>query len=205
MKLICKNIKNYKITLNTEYEVLEEEGNYVKVINDLGKCVRYDKNLFEEINMTPPLPPIRTENQIIESIESNLVDNFLIFSYRDRTNQLITSDPIGIEVQNPNFSCGIETINGLTEMMSIIEQRVNTEHSDYTLLKKAIFVSLINTLRTHRRSNNNRGALLFSTNNNSTWEDYYTYLTELSMTTTDWFNNPNSGNDIKIWCVNTLI
>jgi hypothetical protein len=25
------------------------------------------------------------------------------------------------------------------------------------------------------------------------------------MTTTDWFLNPNSDNNIKIWCVNTTV
>ena len=206
MKLICKNTKNYKITLNSEYDVVEEVDPYVKIINDAGKLVRYDRALFQEVNeipLPPPPPPVRTETQIIQSLNSTLSGGILTFTYRDRTNQVVTSPNIALSIQNPNISCGIETIDGLTHIMSIIEATVDTEHSDYNALKRAIFRSLINTLKAQRRNASSRGALIFSTNRNDEFEDYYTYLTEMSMTTTDWFVNPNSGNNIKIWTVNT--
>jgi hypothetical protein len=83
---ICKNPKNYKLTLNKEYEIEESNGNYVKLINDTGKLVRYDSSLFEDLVVVPPPPPpppIRTENQIIQSVNVARQNTNLIFSYRN--------------------------------------------------------------------------------------------------------------------------
>ena len=202
-KLKCINTKNYKITLNAEYEG-EEDGNYVKIVNDSGKLVRYDLSLFEDITTPPPPPPppIRTENQIIQSIVVSNVDHTIRFRYNDRTNQLVESVNINFTRQNPDFSCGIETINNLTGIILTIEATVSTEHDDYIALKRSIFTRIINQIKQICRQSN-RGAIIFSTNNNNNHEDYYTWLQQLSMTTTDWFLNPNSSNQIKIWCVNT--
>ncbi len=202
-KLKCKNTKNYKITLNTEYNIEEEDGNYVKIINDSGKLVRYDRSLFEDVNVVPPLPPIRTENQIIQSIVVTNDNNVIRFRFNDRTNQLVERT-VGFSRENPDFSCGIETISGLNPIINVIEQHVDTTHDDYVALKKSIFTNIINTIKQICR-NSSRGAIIFSTNRNDNHEDYYTWLQQLSMTTTDWFLNPNSDNNIKIWCVNTTV
>ncbi len=206
-KLKCKNTKNYKITLNAEYDIEEEDGNYVKIINDSGKLVRYDRSLFEDVNTVPPPPPpppIRTQAQIIQSIVISNQNNTVRFRYNDRTNQLVESPGIGFSRHNPDMSCGVETIDGLNNIIATIEATVNTEHDDYINLKKSIFVKVINEVKSICRASN-RGAIIFSTNNNTNHEDYYSWLQQVSMSTTDWFLNPNSNNQIKIWCVNTAV
>jgi len=202
---ICKNPKNYKLTLNKEYEIEESNGNYVKLINDTGKLVRYDSSLFEDLVVVPPPPPpppIRTENQIIQSVNVARQNTNLIFSYRNRDNNLVQSVPKPISYQNPDFSCGIETMDGLSNLIDEIENVVDTEHDDYINLKNHICTRCINKIKEFSRTRN-RGAIIFSTNEDLNHEDYYNWLNEMSMSTTEWFNNPNSGNNIKIWCIKT--
>ena len=49
MNKICRNAKNYKLTLGQEYEILQEEDGYVRIINDSGKNVRYELNGIGEM------------------------------------------------------------------------------------------------------------------------------------------------------------
>ena len=46
MNKICKNAKNYKLTEGKIYEVLLEEDDYIRIINDNGKNVRFHSSLF---------------------------------------------------------------------------------------------------------------------------------------------------------------
>ena len=43
-KLKCTNPKDYKLTLNGEYEILDESTDLFTIINDSGKKVNYAKN-----------------------------------------------------------------------------------------------------------------------------------------------------------------
>ena len=75
-ELVCTNPKNYKLTLNKTYLVVEDEGETVKIINDTNKTVRYYKDLFEEVVEEEAIPepePViaRTEQDLIESISSD--------------------------------------------------------------------------------------------------------------------------------------
>jgi len=199
---ICKNTKNYKLTLNKQYEIEEVDGNYVKIINDNGKLVRYDASLFEDEVVIPPPPPIRTETQIIQSIVVTNNGNTFTARYNNRINELVSFN-VAIHRTGIANSCGVEAISGLNDIISVIEFIVDTEHEDYLGLKKALFLCIIDKIKNVSRNSDNKGAIIFSTNINENHEDYYTWLSSISMTTTEWFNNPNSGNNIKIWCVNT--
>ena len=196
MKKICKNTKNYKLTEGKEYDIEETEGNYVKLVNDSGKLVRYDASLFEDAApAVPPPPPIRTEAQIIASIVVN--DRRLTFN--DRLNNPVNIN-IAFNYEVATNSCGIHQINGLNEVIDNIERNVNTEHDDYMNLKKAIFANAINE---QKRISLGRGLITFSTNFNASLEDYFNWLTEMSVSTTGWFLNPNSRNQINVWNVRT--
>jgi hypothetical protein len=196
MKKKCINTKNYKLTEGQKYEIEEIEGNYVKLVNDSGKLVRYDASLFEDA--IPPAPPIRTEAQIIASI----VINRGVLTFNDRLNNPVNIN-IAFNSDGATNSCGIDQINGLNDVIGNIERNVNTEHDDYTNLKKAIFVRAINEQKRISLNNNSKGLIVFSTNQNNALEDYFNWLTELSITTTGWFRNPNSRNQINVWNVRT--
>jgi hypothetical protein len=197
---ICKNTKNYKLTEGKEYEIEEVDGNYVKLVNDSGKLVRYDASLFEDaIPPAPPAPRIRTEAQIINSIA---IDDDNIVTFNDRLNNEVRINVAAItSITGAPNSCGISMATNLNGIINSIEGNVNTEHDDYVNLKKAIFTACINKMKQSVR--NGSGLITFSTNQNEAWEDYFNWLTELSITTTGWFRNPNSGNQINVWNVRT--
>ena len=192
-KLKCINPKNYRLTQNGEYEVVEDGVEFVKIINDSGKTVRYSKELFQEevVPVAPPPPPARTEQDCINSI---IIDNNYI-RFNDLNNDTITIDATMIRNSNNGFSCGVVRLEGINTLMSRIENAVDTSEDDLIDLKKAILKKAVDW--NLRRSPYAFG--LISTNQNSNYEDYYDVLDEMSSSMTEWVTNPNSSRLIKIW------
>ena len=192
-KLKCINPKNYRLTQNGEYEVVDDGVEFVKIINDSGKTVRYSKELFQEevVPVAPPPPPARTEQDCINSI---IIDNNYI-RFNDLNNDTITIDATMIRNSNNGFSCGVVRLEGINTLMSRIENAVDTSEDDLIDLKKAILKKAVDW--NLRRSPYAFG--LISTNQNSNYEDYYDVLDEMSSSMTEWVTNPNSNNQIKIW------
>ena len=192
-KLKCINPKNYRLTQNGEYEVVEDGVEFVKIINDSGKTVRYSKELFQEevVPVAPPPPPARTEQDCINSII--ISDNNIQFN--DLNNDIVTINATMTRNSNNGFSCGVVRLEGINSLMSRIEYAVDTSEDDLIDLKKAILKKAVDW--NLRRSPYAFG--LISTNQNSNYEDYYDVLDEMSSSTTEWVTNPNSSNLIKIW------
>lgn len=46
MNLTCKNPKTYSLTKDKEYEVIDENGNFITVMNDKFVAAKYSKDLF---------------------------------------------------------------------------------------------------------------------------------------------------------------
>ena len=192
-KLKCTNPKDYKLTLNGEYEILDESTDLVTIVNDNGKKVNYAKSLFTAVAVTPPPPPppVRTEQDCINSIE--MYGNDIRFI--DLEENTISINAEMYLRSNNDFSCGVVRLEGLNSLMERIEGAVDTSEEDLILLKKEIFKRAINW-------NSRRSPYIFallSTNNNEMYEDYFEVLDEICHTATQWVENPNSGNDIKIW------
>lgn len=192
MNKICRNAKNYKLTEGQEYEILQEENGYVRIINDLGKNVRYDASLFEDIFIPPP-PPARTEQDCINSIT---YDGHIL-RYID-----INETPKQVSVNlylcsNNDFSCGINRIEGVNNLCDYLENEdfIEIEEDDFIELKKALFRTVFNFWSNKPA----RGMWMCSTNQDGDNEDYHNVLTELSTHDSGWFLNPNSGNQIKLW------
>lgn len=193
----CTNPKNYALTLNRPYEVLEDEGDYILIINDNNKTQRYYKNLFEEDVIEIPLPPQRTEQNIIDSLNviSQNGRNIQV-TFTDLNNEQI-SFSIGIANTNSNISCGVKEFDGLNGIFEQIERHINTDEDDMETLKATIFKKILRVI-THTLAANCR-FVLCSTNNNDNYEDYFNILDEVSVSTTAWARNPNSNNNIKVW------
>ena len=192
-KLKCTNPKDYKLTLNGEYEILDESTDLFTIINDSGKKVNYAKSLFtvEAATPPPPPPPARTEQDCINSIQID-GNNIKFIDLGENT----VTIPVAMYLRSNNdFSCGVVRLEGLNELMSRIEEGVDESEEDLILLKQEIFKKAIIW---NSRRNSFRFALL-STNNDENYEDYYDTLDSLSHCATEWKTNPNSGNEIKIW------
>lgn len=192
-KLKCINPKNYRLTQNGEYEVVEDGVEFVKIINDSGKTVRYSKELFQEevVPVAPPPPPARTEQDCINSI---IIDNNNI-KFNDLNNNTITINATMTRNSNNGFSCGVVRLEGINVLIGRIENAVDTSEDDLIDLKKAILKKAVDyNLRISPYAFG-----LISTNQNSDYEDYFDALDEMSSSTTEWVNNPNSSRLIKIW------
>lgn len=189
MNKICINAKTYKLTEGQQYEILNEEDGYVRIINDLGKNVRYDASLFQDL--TPP-PPARTEQDCINSITYS-ENNLRYIDINNEERQITIT--LNLDVRN-QFSCGITRIEGLNNLCNNIENFVNTDDDDFIELKKSLFTTVFNYYISTQTA---KGMWMCSTNRINDYEDYQTLLDELSTHNSGWFRNPNSNNQIKLW------
>lgn len=193
----CTNPKNYALTLNKPYEVLEDEGETILIVNDKNKAMRYYKNLFaEEVEEIPVAAPPRTENDVVNSLNVGRNENNITVSYNDLDDNNVTFS-IGITRNDSHISCGVKEFDGLNNIMSSIEDNVSTEDSDMELLKETIFKRVLRII-THIIVGNCR-YILCSTNRNDDYEDYFMMLNQLAVSSTPWALNPNSNNHIKVW------
>lgn len=193
----CVNPKHYKLTLNSQY-LVEEDGDFYKLTNDNGKNVRYAQDLFEDVQVVVqqpviPEPPRRTEQDCINSINVN----GRIISYTDIDNNNISFE-WNYGYSDTSISCGINQLYRIDDLMDSILDNVNTDDNDFEDLIKELFVR---TLKSVISTKENRFVLI-STAYNDEYEDFYSYLDELSQVETEWLENPNSGNEIKMWTIN---
>lgn len=193
----CVNPKNYKLTLNSQY-LVEEDGDFYLVINDNGKNVRYSQDLFEDVQVVVqqpviPEPPRRTEQDCINSININ----GRIISYTDIDNNNISFE-WNYGYADTNISCGISQLYRIDNLITSILSNVNTNDNDFEDLIKELFVR---TLKSVISTMDNRFVLI-STAYSDECEDFYHYLSNLSHVETEWLENPNSGNEIKMWTIN---
>ena len=211
----CINPKNFKLTSNSNYIVLAEENNFYSLTNDSGKIVKYSTTLFEDVEVViqaPVVPPVvivipRTEQDCINSIEINVThpvntELFVITTkYIDLENNLIDFSTT-VQIRNSLISCGIYQCSGLNDICQNILNNVNTSNNDLDLLIKSLFKqTIIKFFDYYDEECAHFRFMLLSTNSNNNYEDFFTYLTEMSDVTTEWKENPNSGNFIKTWII----
>ena len=206
MNKICINPKNYKLTQGKVYEILDEEDGYYLLVNDSNKTVRYCSDLFGDIEETveevaPPPPPARTEADVISSLNVTFIASRCTVTYVDLNNQTVTFQTNTIVISSTDISCGIRQMYGINNILSSIDNNVNTDEDDLLELRKEIVKRVISLLI--NRNKGNTRWMLMSTNNNDIFEDYFDVFDSLAQTNLGWENNPNSGNDIKLWVFNS--
>ena len=211
MNKICINPKNYKLTQGKVYEILDEEDGYFLLVNDSNKTVRYYSDLFddvEESNETveaftppPPPPPARTEADVISSLNVTSSGQRCSVTYVDLNNQTVNFQTSTIGISGTDISCGIRQISGINDILYCIDNNVNTNEDDLLELRKEILKRVISLLINRNRGNTRW--MLMSTNNDDSYEDYFEVFDSLAQTNLGWENNPNSGNEIKLWVFNS--
>lgn len=206
MNKICINPKNYKLTQGKVYEILDEEDGYFLLVNDSNKTVRYYSDLFGDIEepveeVAPPPPPARTEADVISSLNVTSGGQRCTVTYVDLNNQTVNFQTNAIGISLTDISCGIRQMHGINNVLSSIDNNVNTDEDDLLELRKEIVKRVISLLINHNRGNSRW--MLMSTNNDSNFEDYFEVFDSLAQTNLGWENNPNSGNEIKLWVFNS--
>ena len=207
MNKICINPKNYKLTQGKIYEIIDEEDGYFLLVNDSNKTVRYYSDLFGDIEeaveeVAPPPPPARTEADVISSLNVTCNGQRCTVTYVDLNNQTINFQTSAIGISSTDISCGIRQISGINDILSSIDNNVNTDEDDLLELRKEIVKRVISLFIRYNRGNTRW--MLMSTNNDDSYEDYFDVFDSLAQTNLGWENNPNSGNEIKLWVFNSL-
>lgn len=207
MKKVCINPKNYKLTQGNEYEILQQEDGYYLIVNDSNKTVRYYSDLFGDIEeaveeVAPPPPPARTEADVISSLNVTCSGQRCTVTYVDLNNQTVNFQTSTIGIFGTEISCGIRQISGINDILLSIDNNVSTTDDDLLELRKEIVKRVISLLINRNRGNTRW--MLMSTNNDDIFEDYFDVFDSLAQTNLGWENNPNSGNDIKLWVFNSL-
>ena len=207
MNKICTNPKNYKLTQGKVYEILDEEDGYFLLVNDSNKTVRYYSDLFGDIEeaveeVAPPPPPARTEADVISSLNVTCGDQRCTVTYVDLNNQTVNFQTSTIGISGTDISCGIRQISGINNILSSIDNNVNTADDDLLELRKEIVKRVISLLI--RANRGDTRWMLMSTNYDDNFEDYFDVFDSLAQTNLGWENNPNSGNDIELWVFNSL-
>ena len=206
MNKICTNPKNYKLTQGKVYEILDEEDGYFLLVNDSNKTVRYYSDLFDDAEETeqqvaPPPPPARTEADVISSLNVTYNNNICTVNYVDLNNNNINFTTEPIDVATSSISCGIHQLYNINAIMESIDDNVNTDEDDLLELRKEIVKRVI-SLFIHNKRATTRW-MVMSTNNDDSFEDYFEVFDSLAQTNLGWENNPNSGNEIKLWVFNS--
>lgn len=209
MNKICINPKNYKLTQGKVYEILDEEDGYYLLVNDSNKTVRYYSDLFDDAEqanepieeVAPPPPPVRTEADVISSLNVTCSGQICNVTYVDLNNETVNFQTSTIGISSTDISCGIRQIHGINDILSSIENNVNTDEDDLLELRKEIVKRVTSLFIRYHRGNSRW--MLMSTNNDSSFEDYFEVFDSLAQTNLGWENNPNSGNEIKLWVFNS--
>ena len=207
MNKICTNPKNYKLTQGKVYEILDEEDGYFLLVNDSNKTVRYYSDLFGDIEeaveeVAPPPPPARTEADVISSLNVTYNNNRCNVMYVDLNNETINFSTEPINVATSSISCGIHQLYNINAVMDSIDDNVLTDEDDLLELRKEIVKRVISLFIRNKRASTRW--MLMSTNYDGDFEDYFDVFDSLAQTNLGWENNPNSGNEIKLWVFNSL-
>lgn len=191
--------KEYALTEGKEYTPTKTTEDYLYITNDNGKKVKYLKELFDEVL---PEPVVRTEQEMIDSIEYHNLSKKIKFNGHG-------DDVIEINVclaeQISAISCGILQIFNIAELMNNINNALDFDDGERIELKKKLLESAIFNYIIENASDH--AIAIMSTNLEDEeeieeWEiddELIQHLTEISHFNTEIVNNPNSGNIIQMW------
>ncbi|MFW6225492.1 MAG: hypothetical protein ACOC3V_00870 [bacterium] len=205
MKAVCKNPKNYNLSLEKPYEVISILNDFYVIQNDKGLVRSYNKALFNEPVEEEPVPvkPDFTLEDMVTSVDFSTPDNISIFfeigDYKHST-------VLGFETDDVSGNCGIRAYEGINEatqtiydeIMEICEDlALNYTEEQVTDIIVSILKELLNQIIVNA-ANDNKAMVVFSTNDeysDSVWKVFDT----ASSLQTNSVKNPGSGSEIKLW------
>lgn len=221
-----KTGSNKSISVGTSYEVISENEKRYTIINDKGIEAKYCKTLFEKKRsrraarevQVEEVPVIQVRNVDALDVETNVNiegDRVIISIIVSEENNEILRSRTDVSITGSDISCGVYQFSGIINLCSQISnipaeirnyfnnnQNVSlNENFDFEELKNNIFEAVIQDSceQISRRS----AFLLISTNEGSISDSYVEKLNEMSASFTEWERNRNSGNNIKVWVLQT--
>jgi len=209
MKLVFKQAKTHikNLTVKQSYDVITElADDFVLIKNDRGIQAKYSKNLFE-----PPAPAItvRTPQEVIShtniTVEKENEENIRI---RLQSTVPHANNFISVYLSMSGISCGVSEINGMIQMQNVVkgflhsyEQNALFELQDRNQTEKALAEIIFNKVLELIADSHSVGILLFSNVVADEFNLINNVVTERSDFESEVHENPNSGNNIKVWGV----
>lgn len=236
MDLICRNSKNYALTVGqvyTDAEVAEGRDGYVRLRNNNGVLVNYDRRLFDEVvtrTATPVPPTVQAPPRPVPFSLDTLLEEKITLIYPETNGGTGISMSIEIAdgiVFQPNaslllreesidISCGIGQISGISYFVTILKEefleffstafpeRAADRH--YNLEVNMIIAALIEKMFMLFLSSDESFAiyLLSNANDDHDFNDIFEEAMSEIATEVGPVTNPNSGNHIMLWVLETL-
>jgi len=193
MNVICKNPKNYNITLEKNYNVIEQDNDYFIIENDLENVEKYHKNLFEWEKEQ------LSDQEILDSINVQYVARSGRYARISRENKegehIIKDIALDIDYSESIISCGIGELAGINNLANVVN-RIELDIQDRELESKARDYIFKEIIRQYVEILNTKITLL-STNITHNDERINRILSEMYTNVSTY--NYNSGNEIKLW------
>jgi hypothetical protein len=182
MNLTCvdKPTKFRNLTLNHQYEAVEDGEVYV-VTNDAGFRSRYAKKYFRVIPEAP--------------VNRNFDDGIGIDITLNRTNRHVT-----LGISPTEISCGINEIEGISELKSIVNDMYAHKMVDIIGTKENMFRAIMTEVLRKLHEGGNKMCWLLSDAVRNSDVELDAVLTELADISTTG-RNPNSDHDIILWVI----
>lgn len=207
MKAVCKNPKNYNLSLEKSYEVISTLNDFYVIQNDKGLVRSYNKALFAEpvVVEEQPAPPPKTFDELQFSVDVIGNDEVQISLYGDEE----TDIDFGFNTGDVAGNCGVTEYEGINEAYEeiynstrefLLEQNIDfNEHELKELVGKMLKASVLQLVE--RAHHDNKAMIVFSTNDE--FPEIWTVLDEVSDLSTPSKLNPGSGAQIKVWILYT--
>ncbi len=195
MKVKCINVRNFRnITLNQEYEVVEQSVDFYHIINNNGTEARYSKEYFEVVeeelvNEVAGPRPVAEEVFAVED-EVGVVENEITFnidienSFHTIAVSLNGERRVKLYCVEVAGNCGTWDISGINSVMDAFGHD--------------LFTDVMDRLMEFLTDKTSKGCIVFSTNINEN-EDVVEWLDRQCSGNTGEFYNPNSCNNVAIW------
>ena len=191
MNVTCINKPNKfkNLTLNHQYPDVIEDGEVFVVTNDAGFRARYAKNYFR---INPETPATRN---LLNLLTVTLDEDNRLTIVLNRTTRTVS-----LGISESEISCGIDEIEGISEVKRIIHEMYAAKVADIVGTKAEMFKEVLDTIFEELREGDPRMCWLLSDQIRATDTELDTILTEMSDIHTTGIN-PNSHHEIILWVI----
>ena len=207
-KVVVANPKSFALTQNREYPVISKSDRKITIVNDNNITASYYSSIFKDIvtapkKKEPQAVVLPTVDEIIATFAYNLAANTISFSVQGTEHTI----PYNLGNSGTSVSCGVRQISGLNEFFDVcteyFEDNIDVLPVDLrNQVIDAMFGGSILAVMT-----NTTEVAMFILSTNTNYDEFSRIDAVLSIfSVADYTrNNPNSGNDIKLWVLNQQV
>ena len=195
MKVKCINVRNFRnLTLNQEYEVVEQSVDFYHVVNNNGTTARYSKEYFEVVEEELINVAVQAEPTVELPIEDEVgvVENDITFEFNSSNSFSTIHINLNGEKKTTLYcievagNCGTWSISGINSVRESFGEE--------------LFVEVMDKLMEFLTEETSKGCIVFSTNTYNN-DDVVEWLDSHCSNKSEEFLNPNSDNMVQMWWI----